>query len=520
MRASRVILLCLIIVSVMAWGVKSACGSPVLIKLKLAGESDYQMANQLDIPVYHKFPVKVAGGDLVIAEFEKSNLNALDNAGLVYEIMDEEPWSEGYYLISASERTEAVNLTEYGKVLVGSEKFYFMKISDENARALAGKGYFMAKVFRHPLPLKYKPPVTRLPKTYPALPAFGSINYPPIDSLLSLISQDSLYVWDLRLQNFRTRYSYSDSIVRARDWLLQKFADFGIDSLWLHHYYYDSNQWNVVATVLGTAHPDKVIVVGGHYDSAVYGSGTNPYTWAPGADDNGTGTVATLEMARIIAQNPLPVTVMFVPFAQEEQGLIGSDYFASYLLSLSTDLPLMINSDMIAHSVDAYPDVVIYAASSAMEFVNLMIDMANTYTYLDPSYAGQSSGSDHYSFYQQGYDAVFASEGDFFSYGWHKNYDVVDSLNFPYMKEVTKMCLATLITVARSYGYTIGDPTGDGNIDLADLVFLINYIYKGGPAPNPWQTCDLTCDAQVGLDDVVFLINYLYKNGPAPPPSC
>jgi len=511
MRAVKITFLLLTIVTMMSWGVASAYSSPVLIKLKLTSESDYQKANQLKIPVYHKFPVKAAGADLVIAEFEKSNLSALDNAGFTYEIVDEEPWSEGYYLISESERTESVNLSQFGKVLVSAEKFYFMKITDENTRQLAEKGYYIAKVFRHPLPLKYKPPVT-LPKYYPY--------YPSIDSLISLVSQDSLYAWDLRMQNFRTRYSYSDSIVKARDWLLNKFLSFGIDSVWLHHYYDDSHQWNVVATVVGTVKPDKVIVVGGHYDSIVSGGGTNPYTWAPGADDNATGTVATLEIARIIALNPLPVTVMFAPFAQEEQGLVGSGYFADYLSSAGTDVYLMLNHDMIAHSVDADPDVAIYAASSAMGFVDIMIDMANTYTSLRPYYAGQTGGSDHYSFYQNGYDAVFPSEGDFFTNGWHKNYDVVDSLNFPYMKQVVQMSLATLVTVAKSAGYKIGDPTMNGVIDLADVVFLIDYVYKGGSAPDPFSSGDVTCDAQITLADIVYLINYLYKNGPAPPSSC
>ena len=527
MRAVKITFLLLTIVTMMSWGVVLAYSSPVLIKLKLTSETDYQKANQLKIPVYHKFPVKVAGADLVIADFEKSNLSELDNAGLNYEIVDEEPWadahpsgwSEGYYLISESEKTESVNLSQFGKVLVSAEKFYFMKITDENARQLAEKGYYIVKVFRRPLPLEYKPPVT-LPKHYPSPPSAGSLNYPSIDSLLSLVSQDSLYAWDLRMQNFRTRYSYSDSIVKARDWLMNKFLSFGLDSVWLHHYYYDSNQWNVVATVVGTVKPDKVIVVGGHYDSVVYGSGTNPYTWAPGADDNATGTVATLEIARIIALNPLPVTVMFVPFAQEEQGLVGSGYFADYLSSALTDVYLMINQDMIAHSVDADPDVAIYAASSAMGFVDVMINMANTYTSLRPYYAGQTGGSDHYSFYQNGYDAVFAHEGDFFTNGWHKNYDVVDSLNFPYMKQVVQMCLATLITVAKSVGYKIGDPTMNGVIDLGDVVFLIDYVYKGGSAPDPFSSGDVTCDAQITLEDIVFLINYLYKNGPPPPSSC
>jgi hypothetical protein len=512
MKAGKITLLLLIFLIMIVWGAGRALSAPVLIKLQLTGESDYQKANQLGISVYHKFPTEVDGSNLVIAEFEKSLLRSLDNTGLVYQIVDEEPWSEGYYLISESERTEKTELSDYGKVLVTDRNYYFMKISDEKARLLAEKGFYIAKVFRHSLPLEYQTRRIELPKSQPFSPS--------IDSLLSLISQDSLYAWDLRLQNFRTRYSYSDSIIKARDWLVSKFISFGIDSVWLHHYYYDSNQWNPVATVVGTVRPDKVLVVGGHYDSVVYGNGTNPYIWAPGADDNGTGTIANMEMARIIAQNPLPVTVMFVPFAQEEQGLIGSDYFATYLENLSTDLPLMLDFDMIAHNIGSHRAVKVYGDAGAMDYIDLMISMATTYTTLTASYAGQSSGSDHYSFYSHGYDAIFASEGDFFNYGWHKNCDIVDSLSFSYMKQVTRMCLATLITVARSIGFQIGDATSDGIIDIADVLYEINYLYKAGPAPSPLQSGDVTCDGQVSVDDVIFLINYLYKSGPPPPGSC
>jgi len=512
MRANRLISFLLVFGIVVIWALPVAHGAPVLIKLRLADEAGFQAASRLNVAAYHRMAGELAGEELVIAEYEESDLSRLEDAGLIYQVVDEEPWTENYYLISESPAAEKIDLAEYGRVLVSSGKAHFMKISDENARSVAAKGYYIAKVFKRPLPLKYRAAEETSPK--------GRPYDPDIDSYLSQIDQDSLFEWTLRLQNFQTRYTYSDSVLRARDWLFDKFASFGIDSLWLHHYIDDVHQWNVVATVLGTAQPDKVIVVGGHYDSVVYGTGTDPYVWAPGADDNGTGTVATLEMARIVAANPLPVTVIFVPFAQEEQGLIGSWYFAEWLYYHYVDPHFMINSDMIAHSVDPYQDVVIYAHSSAVYFVNLMMEMANTYTYLTPSYGGQSSGSDHYSFYQWGHDAVFAAEGDFFYGGWHKNYDTMDSLDFGYMKEVVKMCLATLVSEAYTIGYVVGDPTRDGIINIADVLFLINYLYKGGEAPDPAETGDVTCDGITNIDDVVFLINYLYKHGPAPPDPC
>jgi len=62
-----------------------------------------------------------------------------------------------------------------------------------------------------------------------------------------------------------------------------------------------------------------------------------------------------------------------------------------------------------------------------------------------------------------------------------------------------------------------GDANGDQVIDLADVVFLINYLYKGDIPPNPLEAGDANCDGNVDLADVVYLINYLYKGGPAPP---
>jgi len=66
--------------------------------------------------------------------------------------------------------------------------------------------------------------------------------------------------------------------------------------------------------------------------------------------------------------------------------------------------------------------------------------------------------------------------------------------------------------------FIYGDTNGDGLIDLADVVFLINYLYYNGPSPSPYETGDVTCDGLVDVADVVFLINYLYRTGP--PPGC
>jgi hypothetical protein len=66
--------------------------------------------------------------------------------------------------------------------------------------------------------------------------------------------------------------------------------------------------------------------------------------------------------------------------------------------------------------------------------------------------------------------------------------------------------------------YMRGDANGDKTIDVGDIVYLINYLYKNGTIPDPLDAGDVNCDGTVDVGDVVYLINYLYKSGE--PPSC
>ena len=64
--------------------------------------------------------------------------------------------------------------------------------------------------------------------------------------------------------------------------------------------------------------------------------------------------------------------------------------------------------------------------------------------------------------------------------------------------------------------YKRGDVNGDNNISVTDVIYFINYLFKGGNPPNPLGAGDANCDGNSTVSDVVFLINYLFKGGPAP----
>jgi hypothetical protein len=65
-----------------------------------------------------------------------------------------------------------------------------------------------------------------------------------------------------------------------------------------------------------------------------------------------------------------------------------------------------------------------------------------------------------------------------------------------------------------------GDANGDGIVDISDAVYLISYIFAGGPAPNPLCSGDANGDGSVDISDCVYLIAYIFSGGPAPVPNC
>ncbi len=65
-----------------------------------------------------------------------------------------------------------------------------------------------------------------------------------------------------------------------------------------------------------------------------------------------------------------------------------------------------------------------------------------------------------------------------------------------------------------------GDVNHDGKVDVGDVVFLINYLFKNSIEPEPIESGDVNGDCVVDVGDVVYFINYLFKNGPTPQDGC
>lgn len=103
-------------------------------------------------------------------------------------------------------------------------------------------------------------------------------------------------------------------------------------------------------------------------------------------------------------------------------------------------------------------------------------------------------------------DTCFLSPYEYLTFNKYEAAPYVPRENMPYCFSLTyDSC-------------TRGDANGDGTIDLADVVYLLNYLFKGDSAPDPLEAGDANCDGALELGDAIHLLNYLFKGGP--PPGC
>lgn len=68
--------------------------------------------------------------------------------------------------------------------------------------------------------------------------------------------------------------------------------------------------------------------------------------------------------------------------------------------------------------------------------------------------------------------------------------------------------------------YLCGNANGDATVNISDAVYLIAYIFSGGPAPSPLLAGDANCDRTVNISDAVYLIAYIFSGGPQPCAGC
>src|SRR5690348_13088298 len=106
---------------------------------------------------------------------------------------------------------------------------------------------------------------------------------------------------------------------------------------------------DMVAIQRGTERPNDVIIIQGHIDSRVTDV-MNATSDAPGANDDGSGTAAVLEAARVLSKHKFPGTIVYAALSGEEQGLYGGKVPANYAKGQGWNVVTVLNNDIIGNS--------------------------------------------------------------------------------------------------------------------------------------------------------------------------
>ena len=213
---------------------------------------------------------------------------------------------------------------------------------------------------------------------------------------------------------------------------------------------------NVVAYIKGSEKPDEIIVVSAHLDHKGIDDDGNIYY---GADDDGSGTVALLEMAEAFNQAKKDGfgpkrSVLFLHLTAEETGLQGSRYYVKNPVFPLTQTVSNLNIDMIGR-VDRYHEknpnyiYVIGADRLSKELHYISDKINNTFFNIDLDYKFNDENdsnryyfrSDHYNFASNNIPVIFYFNGEHADY--HKISDTPDKIDYPLLEKRTRLIFAT-----------------------------------------------------------------------------
>lgn len=208
---------------------------------------------------------------------------------------------------------------------------------------------------------------------------------------------------------------------------------------------------NVVAVLEGEGPlADETVIVGAHYDHLGLGGYGSLAPWTTdihnGADDNGSGTAALLEIAHQLANREKKPSrrIVFIAFTGEERGLLGSAHYVREPKFPLDKTVAMINLDMVGRLKDE--KLIIYGTGTAKEFDPLLDELNKRYAFSLTRKPGGFGPSDHSSFYAKQIPVLHLFTGTHSDY--HRPSDDVDKLNIEGIRRIVDMTTEIVAHVA------------------------------------------------------------------------
>ena len=329
-----------------------------------------------------------------------------------------------------------------------------------------------------------------------------------LNAIAEQVSEQSLKAHVERLVSFGTRHTLSDrdhptrGIGAALDWTEAELGRYSQacggclqvirtgDTVTGRRIPNPTLVENVVAIQRGSERPNQVVIITGHIDSRV-SDVMNATADAPGANDDGSGTAAVIEAARVLSKHRFPATIVYAALSGEEQGLIGGRILADYARAQGWEVVANLNNDIIGNSCgsDGHCDdghVRVFSegprwqgreelaaaqrsrggendspSRNLSRWLDTLADDLSLGLDIRPIWRNDrfGRGGDHTEFLNAGFPAVRFSVA-VENYNWqHQDLrtengieygDTVDKMDFPYLRRVTQLNVAALAALARA----------------------------------------------------------------------
>lgn len=157
--------------------------------------------------------------------------------------------------------------------------------------------------------------------------------------IVNTVSASNIVADLTTFESFGIKSNGTTAITNAQNWIVSRYQSLGYTDIIEQPFSYSGNTTNnIIITKIGSVYPDTFIIIDAHYDT-INGPGTN---------DNGSGTVLLLEMARLLKNIDTEYSIKFIHFSGEEAGLIGSNYYVNNtVIPENLNISLVFNIDQV-----------------------------------------------------------------------------------------------------------------------------------------------------------------------------
>jgi hypothetical protein len=433
-------------------------GSAVLARVELAGPVD-----SFPLPA-HAFLQDASGKDYLLVIGAETQLR---QTGWPWRVLDQNAVAEQYVLAvefrHGAREAAAARFTP----LYDDGIRWLLRATPAEVEELSQLGFELQRL--SPDPIVWSPP-PQPPDGYQRTAQLkqSSMPDPLVSAMVGSVETTNLYRLVRRLSGeepvvaggeprvITTRNTTTGQPVRnAVRMVFERFQELGLSttfSNWSSSGYVNTN---VIATLPGGSLSNELVLITAHLDDMPYGS------LAPGADDNGSGSVAVLAAAGIMSQYRFDRSIRFVLFTGEEQGLLGSGVYAAAAKASGDNIVGVLNLDMISWNGSAPDTFQLYTRTTSTPGYTNDLLIATTFTNAVVAYglsnhlapviiANGFNPSDHSSFWNNGYAAILAIEeygGDFNPY-YHTINDTLSRFNLAYFTASVQAAIATVAHLA------------------------------------------------------------------------